>query len=123
MLIERAFECVASINGHSGGDAVIGETAAPDHERQGVLKRLKPRQKPVRFDCDTWASGRRSRLLQIGDDTLEIDRAALMPTANLDVGIDDHYGLNGCRQRREQPARSEERRVGKEVSTLGLRYH
>src|SRR6267143_5551473 len=98
MLIERAFERVASVNGHSGGDGEIGETAAPDHERQGILERLKPRQKSVLFDRDTWTTGRCSRLLQIGDDTLEIDSTALMPTADFDVGIDDHDGLYGCRQ-------------------------
>ena len=104
MLIERALERVAPINGHSGSDAEVGETAPPDQEREGILQRLKPRQKPVRLDHDTWAGGCCPRLLQIGDDPLEIDRAALVPTANFDVGIDDHDGLNGGRQRREQAA-------------------
>src|SRR5712671_6372176 len=102
MLSERVLERVAPINGHSGGDAIVGETSAPCYARQGVLQRLKPRQEPVLFDCDAWANGRGPRLLQIGDDTLELDDTALMAAANFDVGIDDHDGLNACRQRREQ---------------------
>src|SRR5205814_8690567 len=102
MLIERALERVAPVNGHPGGDAEIGQTAAPDHERQGILQRLKPPQKPVPFDRYTRADCRGPRLLQIGNDTLELYGAALVPTADLDVGIDDHDGLDACRQRREQ---------------------
>src|ERR1700730_14506130 len=97
MLIERVFERIASINGHSGRDPEIGKTSAPDHERRGILQRLEPRQKPVPVDRHTWARCRCPRLLQIGDDTLELDGTALMPTANFDVRIDDHYGLNACR--------------------------
>src|SRR6266480_3907618 len=97
MLIERVFERVASINGHSGGDAEIGKTAAPDHERQGIFKRLKPRQKPVPFDRHAWASCRCPRALQICDDTLEFDRTALVPAADSDVRIDDHDGLDARR--------------------------
>ncbi len=97
MLIERVLERVASVNGHSGRDPEIGKTSAPDHERQDILQRLKPRQKPVPLDRHTRASCRCPRLLQIGDDTLELDGTALMPTANFDVGIDDHDGLNACR--------------------------
>src|SRR5436853_281785 len=82
MLIERALERVAPVNGHPGGDAEIGQTAAPDNERQGILQRLKPPQKPVPFDRYTRADCRGPRLLQIGNDTLQLYGAALVPTAD-----------------------------------------
>src|SRR5205814_340249 len=60
MLRERPLERVAPVNGDAGGDAVVGETAPPDHEAQGVLQRLKPRQKAVPLDRDARAGCSRS---------------------------------------------------------------
>src|SRR2546430_11068153 len=102
MLRERPLERVAPVNGDAGGDAVVGETAPPDHEAQGVLQRLKPRQKAVPLDRDARAGRRGPRLLKVRDGALEIDDTALVPAADPDIGIDDHDGLDPRRQRREQ---------------------
>src|SRR5256885_13791992 len=102
MLLERPLQRVAPVNGDAGGDAVVGETAPPDHEGQGVLQRLKPRQKAVTLDRDARTGRRGPRLLKVCDGALEIDDTALVPAADLDVGVDDHDGLDACRQRREQ---------------------
>src|SRR5947207_13815520 len=102
MLLERPLERVAPVNGDAGGDAVVGETAPPDHEGQGVLQRLKPRQKAVPLDRDARAGRRGPRLLEVCDGALEIDDAALVPAADLDIGVDDHDGLDLRRQGLEQ---------------------
>src|SRR5213595_1763404 len=102
MLPERPLERVAPVNGDAGGDAVVGETAPPDHEAQGVLQRLKPRQKAVPLDRDARAGCRGPRSLKVCDGALEIDDTALVPAADPDIGIDDHDGLDPRRQRREQ---------------------
>src|SRR2546423_15324165 len=102
MLRERPLERVAPVNGDAGGDAVVGETAPPDHEAQGVLQRLKPRQKAVPLDRDARAGRRGPRLLKVRDGALEIDDTALVPAADPDIVIDEHDGLDPRRQRREQ---------------------
>src|SRR5437868_846718 len=102
MLLERPLERIAPVDGDAGGDAVVGETAPPDHEGQGVLERLKPRQEAVPLDRDARAGRRGPRLLQVCDGALEIDDTALVPAADLDVGVDDHDGLDLRRQGLEQ---------------------
>src|SRR5919109_642539 len=102
MLIERALERIASIDGDARGHGEIGEAAPSHHERQRVFERLKAREKPVPLDRDPRTGGRGPRLLQIGDDPLELDDAALVPAADPDVGIDDHDGLDLWRKLADQ---------------------
>src|SRR5207248_10223849 len=106
MLRERPLERVAPVNGDAGGDAVVGETAPPDHEAQGVLQRLKPRQKAVPLDRDARAGRRGPRLLMVRDGALEIDDTALVPAADPDIGINYHDVHDPPRQRREQVTQS-----------------
>src|SRR5437762_13643750 len=93
MLRERPLERVAPVNGDAGGDAVVGETAPPDHEAQGVLQRLKPRQKAVTLDRDARAGCRGPRSLKVCDGELEIVDTARVPAVDPDIGIYGHEGL------------------------------
>src|SRR5438874_1054314 len=98
MLRERPLERVAPVNGDAGGDAVVGETAPPDHEAQGVLQRLKPRQKAVPLDRDARAGCRGFR--RWSTPCASWSGGAVSPTtasppaspftgADPDIGIDD----------------------------------
>ena len=102
MLRERALERIAAIARHAGGDAVVGQALAPDAKRERVFERLEAREEAVRLDHHARTDGGGARLLEVTDEALEIDAAAAIATADANVRIDDHHGLDVRRQAFEQ---------------------
>src|SRR6202035_4151304 len=102
MFVESACQCTAPIKGHARGDAEVREAFAPHSKRERVLEGLKPRQKSVGLDHDPRACRGGARLLEFADETIHIDRAALVQTPYADVGIDHHDGFNMSGQTLEQ---------------------
>src|SRR5882672_12861213 len=98
MLVQGMLECIAPVNRYSGGDAEICQTAPPNHERQGILQRLKAPQKAVALDRHTRAGGGGPRLLQVGNHALEVHGTALTALADSNVRIDDHDSPDALRQ-------------------------
>src|SRR6185437_5200782 len=106
VLPQGTHQGLATVEGDTGGDAVVGQALSPGPERQRVLERLEPRKKPVGLDHDARAGRCASRLLELADELLEIDLAAFSRMKNPDVRIDDQNGLDVFGQGLEQAAQS-----------------
>ena len=104
MFAERKRQRTATIKRHARSDAKIGETLTPDTKRQRVLEGLKSRQKSVGLDHDPWTGRGGTGLLEVADELIQIDRAAIVQPANADVRIDHHHGFDVSWQTLEQAA-------------------
>src|SRR5882724_2434107 len=104
MFAERTCQGAAPVEGHAGGDTEVCEALTPDTERQRVLEGLESRQKSVGLNHDPRTDRGGAGLLEVADELIHIDRAAIAQPAYADVRIDHHDGFDMLRQMLEQAA-------------------
>src|SRR5579862_3293795 len=102
MLAERARQRIATVQRNAGGNAEVGQALAAHPEGEAVLESLKARKPAIRLDHHARAGSRRARLLELGHELLEVDRAAALLAADADIRINDQYRLDEVRQTLEQ---------------------
>src|SRR5580692_9554715 len=104
MFGERAHQGAAPVERHARGDAEVRKTLTPDAEGQRVLEGLESGQESVRLDHDPRTGRCGAGLLKVADEPIQIDGAALVEPADMDVRIDHHDGFYVRRQPLEQAA-------------------
>src|SRR5258708_23303780 len=97
MFVERTCQCTAPIKGHAGCDAEVREALTADAARQRVLEGLESRQKSVGLYHDPRTGCGSAGSLEVADELIQIDAAALVKSAYADVRIDHHDGFDMLR--------------------------
>src|SRR5581483_370188 len=102
MLVQRAHERVPAVKRHAGGNAEVGEAFATHAKGERIFERLKSGEEAVGLDHDSRARGRRAGLLEVADELIDIDGAAAVQSADTDIRVDHHDGLDVRGQALEQ---------------------